>query len=138
MPLSGLVSIALGRGLATKPNAPEVVLHGDLHHDNILSSGDGWLAIDPKGVLGDPAWEVGPYLYNNLPDTAGEGSWRATIRRRADQFAAELGLDRRRIYGCSKAYAALSCAWSLDEGGRPKLMAKRLAVISELAKLWVA
>ena len=89
--------IALGRDLVTKADAPEIVLHGDLHQHNILSSGDGWLAIDPKGLIGDPAWEVGPYLYNNLPDTAGEGSWRVTIRRRADQFADELGLDRRRI-----------------------------------------
>ena len=30
-----------------------VLLHGDLHHLNILSAGDGWIAIDPKGVVGE-------------------------------------------------------------------------------------
>jgi streptomycin 6-kinase len=35
-----------------------VLLHGDLHHDNILLSKRGWLAIDPKGIIGDPAFEV--------------------------------------------------------------------------------
>jgi streptomycin 6-kinase len=35
--------------------ADPVVLHGDLHHDNILRAGGGWLAIDPKGVIGEPA-----------------------------------------------------------------------------------
>jgi len=33
-----------------------VLLHGDLHHENILFDDDrGWLAIDPKGVVGDLA-----------------------------------------------------------------------------------
>ena len=125
--------IALGRELVAKPGSLEVVLHGDLHHNNILSSGDGWLAIDPKGVLGEPAWEVGPYLYNNLPDADGEAAWRTTIRNRADQFADEFDLDRHRIYACSLAYAALSCAWSLQEGGEIERMAKRFAAIRELA-----
>lgn len=32
-----------------------VLLHGDLHHGNILSDGlGGWVAIDPKGVVGEP------------------------------------------------------------------------------------
>ncbi|HWN58232.1 MAG TPA: aminoglycoside phosphotransferase family protein, partial [Methylomirabilota bacterium] len=39
------------------------VLHGDLHHDNILFDvSRGWLAIDPKGVLGEPAYEIGAAL----------------------------------------------------------------------------
>ena len=40
--------------------APPVVLHGDLHHGNILAAGPrGWLAIDPKGLVGEPACEAG-------------------------------------------------------------------------------
>jgi streptomycin 6-kinase len=38
--------------------APDVLLHGDLHHDNILSNGDGWLVIDPKGVIGEPSFDA--------------------------------------------------------------------------------
>ena len=31
------------------------MLHGDLHHDNVLTADrEPWLAIDPHGVLGDP------------------------------------------------------------------------------------
>ncbi|MBA2518533.1 MAG: phosphotransferase, partial [Chloroflexia bacterium] len=45
--------------------AEPVLLHGDLHHDNILSRRDGvWLAIDPKGVTGEPAYEIGAFLRN--------------------------------------------------------------------------
>ena len=40
-----------------KSTTKEVLLHGDLHHDNILKNGDNWLVIDPKGFIGDPAFE---------------------------------------------------------------------------------
>jgi len=43
-----------------------VVLHGDLHHFNILSSGDRWLAIDPKGIIGEPEFEPAAYLENKI------------------------------------------------------------------------
>lgn len=129
-------AIALGRDLVAEPVPRRVLLHGDLHHDNVLSSGAGWVSIDSKGVIGEPAWEVGPYLYNNLPDAAGEGAWRRTVRRRADQFADELALDRRRVYSCGAVYAALSVSWSLEEGERQDAsFTKRRAVMAELAGL---
>jgi hypothetical protein len=36
--------------LASSPES--VLLHGDLHYDNILKNGEGWLVIAPKGVIG--------------------------------------------------------------------------------------
>jgi streptomycin 6-kinase len=125
--------IALGRELLAAP-AAAVLLHGDLHHDNILSSGDGWRCIDPKGVVGEPAWEIGPYLYNHLADEDRESSWRRTVRRRADQFADQLGLDRHRLYACAAVYALLSCSWSLEEGDDldGAWFAQRRAVMREL------
>lgn len=42
-----------------------MLLDGDLHHFNILRAHrQPWLAIDPKGLVGDPAYEVGAFLYN--------------------------------------------------------------------------
>ena len=44
-----------------------MLIHGDLHHYNILIVGKySWLAIDPKGVIGPAAYEVGPLLMNPL------------------------------------------------------------------------
>src|SRR5579884_718199 len=52
--------------LASSP-AP-MLLHGDLHHANILAAGrEPWLAIDPKGVVGDPAYEPATLLLNPWP-----------------------------------------------------------------------
>jgi streptomycin 6-kinase len=46
----------------------EVLLHGDLHHDNILQNGDDWLVIDPKGVIGEEAFEVAAFIRNPIPE----------------------------------------------------------------------
>ncbi len=45
----------------------ETVLHGDLHHGNVLRSGPGWRAIDPHGLVGDPGYDGGAMLYNPDP-----------------------------------------------------------------------
>src|SRR5690606_23152783 len=45
-----------------------VLLHGDLHHDNILKNSDGWVVIDPKGFIGDPVYEVAAFIRNPIPD----------------------------------------------------------------------
>jgi len=58
----------LAQYLVATQNRP-VLLHGDLHHENILSSShDGWLAIDPKGVVGESAYEVGAFVRGPFPE----------------------------------------------------------------------
>lgn len=44
------------------------MLHVDLHHDNILQNGNEWLVIDPKGVVGEPAYEVAAFIHNPMPE----------------------------------------------------------------------
>lgn len=48
---------------------PEILLHGDLHDDNILQNGDSWLVIDPKGVIGYPINEVWAFIKDYQNDT---------------------------------------------------------------------
>ena len=46
---------------------PQILLHGDLHHWNILSDADrGWMAIDPKGVIGASCLDVGRFINNAM------------------------------------------------------------------------
>lgn len=100
--------------LFDKPT-PEVPLHGDLHHDNILSSDRGWLAIDPKGLYGDPHYEVA----NAFRNPAGAGKLMSDprrIRSMADAFSTRLGLERKRILGFAAAHAGLSVCWDLEAG----------------------
>ena len=93
------------------------LLHGDLQHSNVLLDAErGWVAIDPKGVIGEVEYELGAMLRNptERPDLFTD---RATIERRVDQLAAELRLDRRRIVAWAFAQAVLSAIWEIEDGG---------------------
>ncbi|WP_056314212.1 aminoglycoside phosphotransferase family protein [Devosia sp. Root685] len=107
-------SAGIALKLFDKPSAI-VPLHGDLHHDNIMSSDRGWLAIDPKGVLGDPAYETANIFIN--PERATEiASDPKRIAARADILSQRLGYNRKRILGWAAAHAALSACWDLEAG----------------------
>ncbi len=97
--------------------AEPVLLHGDLHHFNILAAGrQPWLAIDPKGVVGEPAYEVGALLRNPFPQLLQMARPGQILARRVDQLAAELGFDRERLLGWGLAQAVLSAWWSIEDG----------------------
>lgn len=98
--------------------AQPVLLHGDLHHDNILAAQrEPWLAIDPKGLVGEPAYETGSWLRNWLPDLLQQPQPERILARRIDQFSAELGFDRARIRGWGLAQAVLSEWWTIEDFG---------------------
>ncbi|MCD6057664.1 MAG: hypothetical protein K0Q89_1194 [Thermomicrobiales bacterium] len=96
-----------------------VVLHGDIHHGNILDFGSqGWLAIDPKGLLGERTFDFVNILRN--PDaqvalTPGRFSRQVTV------VADAAGLDRTRLLQWTLAFTGLSAAWILGDGDQPDL-----------------
>ena len=63
----GRVLVPLARELLNEigPDA-EWVVHGDLHHHNILRSSDGFVAIDPKPYLADREYDVATFLWNPM------------------------------------------------------------------------
>jgi streptomycin 6-kinase len=98
--------------------AAPVLLHGDLHHWNILAAErQPWLALDPKGVIGEPAYEVGALLRNPMPQLLSAPHPRRILARRIDQLAEHLGLDRARLIGWGMAQAVLSAWWSYEDHG---------------------
>jgi streptomycin 6-kinase len=107
----------------------EVVLHGDLHHFNVLRSGDGWLAIDPKGVVGERAYEPGALLRNPWPGLLGEPDPTEVLRRRSAQLAEVLDLDLERVRAWAYVQALLAAAWCVEDAldpGFPLAVAERL------------
>ncbi|MGH2491732.1 MAG: aminoglycoside phosphotransferase family protein [Candidatus Limnocylindria bacterium] len=105
--------------LCDSSSAP-VVLHGDLHYGNVLSSDrDGWLAIDPKGVSGEPCYEVGDVFRNRVEELYETPDPVQAMRRRVEALADLTGFDRERIRLWALAQAVLSEVWSADDPGRP-------------------
>ena len=95
-------------------NHMPVLMHGDFHHYNILSSERGWLIIDPKGVIGPAGYEVGPFMVNPWGSFS-DGISRRVIERRVDILHELLGFERPRIIEWSLAHAILSAWWSMED-----------------------
>jgi len=95
-----------------------VLLHGDLHHWNILSAErQPWLALDPKGLIGEPAYEVGALLRNPMPQLLRAPQPQRILARRLDQLAEDLGFERARLLGWALAQAVLSAWWMIEDHG---------------------
>ena len=95
-----------------------VLLHGDLHHGNILASGrEPWLAIDPKGVVGEPAYETGALLRNPAETLRGPHPGKV-LERRLDVLCGELGLDRARVRAWGISQAVLAAYWGVEDFGQ--------------------
>lgn len=89
-------------------------LHGDLHHDNIIGGGArGWLAIDPQGLIGDPAYDVANVFGNPLgaPGDILDLSRIATLTAR---FSEAISCSETKILHYAAAHAGLSICWSME------------------------
>ncbi len=96
-----------------RSQAAPIVLHGDLQHYNVLrDQRRGWLAIDPKGVLGEPAYEPGALMRNPM---TGYGEDAAVIDRRARLIADRLGYAYARLVGWCFSQWVLSVLWAIED-----------------------
>lgn len=103
-------------GELNKSADASVILHGDLHHANILFSAEGeWLAIDPKGIFGDPGYEVGSFMLNRLPVGASNAELAEMFSQRLSIFSDELCINRERLTRWAFCHAVLSALWDFEE-----------------------
>jgi streptomycin 6-kinase len=101
-------------------------LHGDVHHGNVLHSPRGWIAIDPNGLLGDPAFDTANVLCNPLDrDDLCLDPQRIEPRVRA--LATAVQREPADVLRWAVAYTWLSAAWFLQDGD-DSAVARTLAV----------
>jgi len=93
----------------------EVLLHGDLHHDNILKNDHGWMVIDPKGFIGDPVFETAAYICNPIPDLLHENNPKEIIIGRIQLCAKNLNIQEQRVKDWFYVKSVLCWAWSLED-----------------------
>lgn len=108
------------------------LLHGDLHHKNILySKRRGWLAIDPQPLMGDPLFDLGNFFYNpdDEPKLTEDPN---SIRKRLHTFSEGLEVEPIEILEFAIVHGYLSSSWQLDEGQDP---ARRLRILEKLKRL---
>lgn len=111
-------SAATARDLLSEPQ-DVWVLHGDLHHGNVLDFGNvGWLAIDPKALIGERGFDFANIFCNPDFETA---TAPGRLARQASVVAEAAHLDRARLLQWILAYAGLSAAWAMSERGDPRI-----------------
>lgn len=104
------------RALLDEPRQPGV-LHGDIHHGNVLDFGArGWLAIDPKGLHGERGFDYANLFCNPGRRTA---LARGRFEQRLDLVAAASGIEPRRLLQWVVAWAGLSAVWMLQDDADP-------------------
>ena len=103
----------IAEALLADPRDP-VVLHGDIHHSNILDfERHGWLAIDPKGLYGERGFDYANTFANEDLSTVTDPR---RLRRQLPIVSRNAGIEPRRLLQWIAAYSGLSAAWFLDDG----------------------
>jgi streptomycin 6-kinase len=96
-----------------------VALHGDIHYDNILDSGHrGWVAIDPKGVIGERGFDYANLFCNPTIEVAASP---LRLSCQVPLVAAQAGLEPQRLLRWIIAWSGLMAAWMLEDDEQPTL-----------------
>lgn len=115
--------VSLGQELADDLCAQEkypheYLLHGDLHHENILHShNDEWVSIDPKGVIGNIAYEIGAFMRNPVHELVIQPNLEQILVNRINKFSELLSLDRQLLVKYSYLVTLLGIIWSFEDKG---------------------
>ena len=98
----------------------EVFLHGDLHHDNILKNGDDWLAIDPKGIIGEPEFEIAAFDFMYINELANKSDTKNIFEARVKLLAEKSMHNPERIKDWIFVRLILMAAWHVEDNGNPR------------------
>ncbi|MGL5861320.1 MAG: aminoglycoside phosphotransferase family protein [Phycicoccus sp.] len=101
----------LARELLAGP-VPELLLHTDLHFENVLGGSRGWTAIDPKPVAGHPAFDVLPVLQNRVAEMGTGAAFRWSVRHRVSLVAEAAGIDGDEALAWTLLRAGIEVSWA--------------------------
>lgn len=111
-------AISLGAELTADRASTGILIHGDLHYENVLAADrEPWLAIDPKPLNGDPHYELAPMLWNRWDELA--GYVREGVRRRFYSLVEAAGFDVDRARGWVIVRMMHNAMWELTENTEP-------------------
>jgi len=100
-----------------------VLLHGDLHHDNILLGADNqYCIIDPKGVLGNRAFDIPRFIINEFDDVTRVG-FDKEFERMIQRFSEQLAIPVADVVKLVYMEICLQECWLIEDGEEPCLAA---------------
>ena len=106
----------LGRGFAADAETDSVMIHGDLHYENVLAGDrEPWLVIDPKPMAGDPHYEVAPLLWNRWDEAVASGNAGRDLRHRLETVVDVAGLDEGRAKAWVVVRMVHNAMWCIQD-----------------------
>ncbi|WP_342022139.1 aminoglycoside phosphotransferase family protein [Arthrobacter citreus] len=95
--LEAALEVCQTRGAVGRRSSNDVLVHTDLHFENILyrrpgADGHGFVAIDPQAMVGEPEFAAAPMLWNRI-DELDQARPEAALRGRLLRLCAAGGLD---------------------------------------------
>lgn len=92
-----------------------VLLHGDLHQNNILSHRSSWVAIDPKGVIGPPIFELAAFIHNPISILSKTDNFQQIIKERIAIFSKKLNVSEQLIRNWCYLQSVLAWSWAIED-----------------------
>lgn len=114
---SGLVdrALSLGRSFVADDATDAVMMHGDLHYQNVLAAErEPWLVIDPKPMAGDAHYEVAALLWNRFEEAVATGDPATALERRFRIVVDVAGLDEQRARDWIVVREAHNAMWAAE------------------------
>lgn len=109
-----------------------LLLHGDLHHDNILLRMDGeYVIIDPKGVIGDPIFDVARFILNEFDDENASGSYKK-INHIISILESELSIPNSILRQCLYVETLMSVCWCVEDGEEYSSVKKKVDLVEAI------
>lgn len=116
-----------------KSTCAPVLLHGDLHHDNILLNGNDWIFIDPKGVVGDPIYDkVGCLIREPLAEFLCRKDQLVILQNRVNLIANYFNLDTKRIIDWTFVQTVMAICWCLEDQHDPQIFIRFLEILEQI------
>jgi streptomycin 6-kinase len=107
----------LMRDFAADSGTDGLMVHTDLHYDNVLmAEREPWLVIDPKPLSGDPHHEVAPLLWNRWDEVLAAHDPRTALRSRFHTVVDVAGLDEDRARDWVVARMVVDAMWTIHDG----------------------
>ncbi|MGZ9583713.1 aminoglycoside phosphotransferase family protein [Paenibacillus marinisediminis] len=98
-----------------------MLLHGDIHPENILLGSDGeYIIIDPKGVVGDPVFDIAHYIVNEFDEVITEELYQK-INYIINDLEMRLHIPNEILRECLYIQTAMTVCWDVEDGSPPTL-----------------
>lgn len=110
------------RSILLKTAKQEYLCHGDLHLENIISHGSTWVAIDPKGIIGEIAFEAAAFDLISIDEIQQNGNIPSLVLNRVELLSNSLALNFNRLLSWIFLRIILSAQWFIEDNGDPSFM----------------